>query len=103
MDTELDQLPGGDLIEAGLRDLAAGIESPPSLLVEIAYPRLRSLGISIPDESFQEEAELTLYRLLRIENPADAYAQYNALIRRLISFEQALESRVWRGRRQQAR
>ena len=101
MTTDYDHLPGGDLIEEGLKDLAAGIESPSSLLVEIAHPRLRSLGIPIPQRSFQKEAELRLYRLLRIENPTDAYSQYNALMRRLVSFEQALESRVWRKRRRE--
>ncbi len=99
MTANFDHLPGGDLIEEGLIDLAAGIESQASLLVEIAHPRLRSLGISIPDASFQKEAELRLYRLLRAEYPTDAYSQYNSLIRRLVSFEQALESRVWRRRR----
>ena len=99
MTTDYDHLPGGDLIEKGLRDLAAGIESSSSLLVEIAHPRLRSLGISIPQRSFQKDAELRLYRSLRVENPTEAYSQYNALMRRLVSFEQALESRVWRKRR----
>ena len=98
MPADFHQLPGGALIDEGLRDLASGVETPFSLLVQIARPRLRSLGVSIPDGAFEKDAELKLYRLLRIENPSDAYSQYNALLRLLVSFEQALESRVWRRR-----
>ena len=40
-------LPGEDLIHAGLRDVAAGVESAESLLVEIAASRLRESGLPI--------------------------------------------------------
>jgi hypothetical protein len=38
------------------------------------------------------EPERQLYRLLR-EEGGDAYSRYNALIRELVSFEQALDRR----------
>ncbi|MCX6930149.1 MAG: hypothetical protein NT154_44095 [Verrucomicrobia bacterium] len=38
------------------------------------------------------EPERQLYRLLRQEG-GDAYSRYNALIRELVSFEQALDRR----------
>ena len=38
------------------------------------------------------DAELQLYRLLR-EEDGDAYSRYNALVRELVSFCQALEQR----------
>jgi hypothetical protein len=41
------------------------------------------------------EPELQLYRLLRREG-GDAYSRYNALLRELISFEQALDRRTSR-------
>jgi hypothetical protein len=53
---------------------------------------LPETGIAIP-----VEPELELYRLLRREG-GDAYSRYNALLRELISFEQALDHRF---RRQQ--
>ena len=39
------------------------------------------------------DAELQLYRLLR-EEDGDAYSRYNALVRELVSFRQALEQRL---------
>jgi hypothetical protein len=82
-------LPGAELVDEGLRDLAQGIESVASLLVMIGAPRLRYVGFDVPDGP--PDAELRLYALLRAEHPHDAYTRYNALIRRLVSFEQAAE------------
>ena len=45
---DLSALPGGDLIERGLADLASGRETTESLLVSIGAPRLRTGGIVLP-------------------------------------------------------
>jgi hypothetical protein len=82
-------LPGSDLVEAGLRDLSAGIESIPSLLVSIGAPRLRRLGIDVPSTGAHPEHRL--YRLLLTESGDAAHGRYNALVRRLVSFERSLE------------
>ena len=42
-------LPGAELIQQGLDDLAAGRESEAALLVLIGRPRLRELGFAIGD------------------------------------------------------
>ena len=42
-----------------------------------------------------DSPDFRLYQLLQKENPREAYPQYNALIRRLISFEQDLERQQW--------
>lgn len=55
-------LPGADLVEAGLEDLADGLESIPSLLVSIGAPRLRLLGYEV--DGLLEQPELRLYELL---------------------------------------
>lgn len=81
-------LPGADLIAAGLADLAAGVESAPGLLVAIGAPRLAALGVSIPAAPVHPEHRL--YELLAREHADSAHARYNALIRRLVSFERAL-------------
>lgn len=81
-------MPGADLIEAGIRDLADGIESVPSLVVSIGAPRLRRAGIEVP--AAIPEPEHRLYVLLASEAPARAYSRYNALIRRLVSYERSL-------------
>ena len=84
-----DALPGADLIRAGLRDLEDGIESVESLLVLVGAPRLRELGFDIADSPAYPEDRL--YEMLVRAHGDAAHSQYNALIRRLVSFERALE------------
>ena len=86
MDYEL--LPGNDLIHLGIEDLTRGIESIPSLLISIGAPRLRMLGLPVP-ENVIPAPELRLYEILSQSNPDAAHSRYNALVRRLVSFERA--------------
>ena len=83
-------LPGDDLIRAGLDDLVRGIESPQALLVAIGAPRLRRIGVPVPNHPFASP-EHQLYQYLAQADPDAAHARYNALIRRLVSFERAAE------------
>ena len=84
-----DGRPGADLIEAGLADLRAGRETAAALLVSIGAPRLRRLGTAVPEPfTFPEHR---LYALLAREAGDAAHSRYNALIRRLVSFERASE------------
>jgi hypothetical protein len=87
---QFDHLPGGDLVERGLHDLAAGQESDAALLVLVGSPRLRSLGINVP-ASDVPRPEHRLYERLATTDPDSAHSRYNALIRRLVSFERAAE------------
>lgn len=90
-------LPGYDLVSAGLRDRAAGIESVEALLVEIAAPRLRAVGLPVPEGTAgATAAELRLYEVLGARGEADPYSRYNALLRELVSFGRAAEARVRR-------
>jgi hypothetical protein len=81
-------LPGGELVDRGLRDLELGVESVESLLVSIGAPRLRRLGLDVPQPL--EAPEHRLYSALRGEHGDATHARYNALVRRLVSFERAL-------------
>lgn len=82
-------LPGADLVERGLADLAHGIESVESLLVSIGARRLRDAGVPVGEAL--PSPEHRLYRLLAAEDADSAHSRYNALIRRLVSFERAIE------------
>jgi hypothetical protein len=84
-------LPAGELIERGLGDLRAGIESDAALLVLIGSPRLRRLGLEVQEPSADEAPEHRLYRRLAVTDPDSAHSRYNALIRLLVSFERAAE------------
>jgi len=83
-------LPGEDLLIGGVEDLRAGVVSFASLLVEIGYPRLRRLGMEIPTPT-TDAPEHRLYEMLGESDAATAHSRYNALIRRLVSYERAAE------------
>ena len=84
-------LPGGDLLAAGLHDLRRGVESVPALLAQIGAPRLRQLSIDIPVRPPGDPLpEHRLYEILAREHGDAAHSRYNALIRRLVSFTRAL-------------
>jgi hypothetical protein len=85
----LECLPGGDLVAKGLRDLARSGETDESLLVSIAAPRLRALGVLVAAPL--PDPEHRLYERLAREDPDSAHSRYNALLRRLTGFESALE------------
>jgi hypothetical protein len=82
----MEDLPGHELIEAGLADLARGTETTEALLVSIGAPRLARLGLEVV--SPLESPEHRLYERLAAEDSDAAHSRYNALVRRLVSFEQ---------------
>jgi hypothetical protein len=82
-------LPGAELIEAGIADLRRGEETIAALLVSIGAARLARLGLAIPRPI--AEPEERLYALLAADNPATAHGRYNGFVRRLVSFERAAE------------
>jgi hypothetical protein len=91
---DLTGLPGAEFVTEGLKDLAERRITVPALLMEIAAPRLRRAGIPVPEIPAQLlDAEIRLYRLLGAEHGVDAYSQYNALLRRLVSLSRAAEGR----------
>ncbi len=83
-------LPGQDLVSAGLEDLTAGRESEAALLVAMAASRLRTIGIEVPPGGGDHPAH-RLYELLTASDVDGAYGRYNALIARLVSFARAAE------------
>jgi len=86
---EFSHLPGGDLVAKGLQDLARSSETIEALLVSIATPRLRDLGVRVAAPFLDPEHRL--YERLARQDPDSAHSRYNALLRRLTSFESALE------------
>jgi hypothetical protein len=94
---DLAGLPGAEFVTEGLKDIAERRVSVPALLLEIAAPRLRGVGIPVPEFLPQPfDAEIRLYRLLGAEHGSEAYSQYNALLRRLVSLSRAAEGRFSR-------
>ena len=87
---DLTAFPGGDLIQEGLADLARGAETIPALLVSIGAHRLRRLGLPVPESAFASP-EHRLYERLAETDSDSAHSRYNALVQRLVSFENAAE------------
>jgi hypothetical protein len=86
-------LPDADLVERGSADLEHGRETIEALLVSIGATRLRAVGIHL--KSRVASSELKLYGALAAEDSDSAHSRYNALIRRLVSFESAAEREHW--------
>lgn len=86
---ELDHYPGGDLVAKGLEDLASSRETVEALLVSIAAPRLRGLGLDVA--AAIRDPEHALYARLASEDSDSAHSRYNALLRRIASFASAKE------------
>ncbi|HEY0930773.1 MAG TPA: hypothetical protein VGE27_12705 [Gemmatimonas sp.] len=85
--TPTSDLPGVEIVRAGLRDLAGQQHSVDALLVSMAAPRLRRLGIRVPvGVPHPEDA---LFVLLEQQHGQAAHSRYNALVRRMVSFSRA--------------
>jgi hypothetical protein len=71
-------------------DLQNQRETIAALLVAIGAPKLRRLGLNLPS-TLPSNPEHRLYDLLSLDGPDSAHSRYNALIRKLVSFERAME------------
>jgi len=86
----MESLPANDLVSAGLLDLRNQRETIAALLVAIGAPKLRRLGLDLPSV-LPSNPEHRLYDLLSVSGPDSAHSRYNALIRKLVSFQRAME------------
>jgi|ERR1043166_5616985 hypothetical protein len=84
-------LPGEEFVNEGLADLLQARETDYSLLVLIAAPRLRALGLDIPERRSGTPFEPQLYARLYKRLGDGAHSYYNSLIRRVVSYAHALE------------
>jgi hypothetical protein len=90
-------LPGAEIVDTGLADLAAGKTSHESLLVSLAAPRLRREGVPVGFRT-DEDPEIRLYDLLAHSEGDLAHARYTAYLRRVVSFADACRvARIDRG------
>lgn len=81
-------LPGGELVDEGLADLAYGRTTAASLAVSLAAPRLRREGVPV-GAVLEEAPERRLFELLQRTEGGLAHARYNAHLSQLVSFADA--------------
>ena len=84
-------LPGEELVREGLADLQQERITDNALLVLIAAPRLRALGVNVPEREFPRPCEHLLYERLEERLGTAAHSYYNSLLRRMVSYAHALE------------
>lgn len=85
-------LPGAELVTSGIEALKRGDLTIEALLVCVGATRMRLAGLEIPPSPpLAQPPEIELYLAIGAEHPEDAHSRYNALIRRLVSFERSLE------------
>lgn len=82
-------LPGADLVDAGLRDLAEGRLSDEALLVLLAAPRLARAGIPVPAAPPGLDPSHALYESLQAALGDRAHGRHHALQRRIVSYARA--------------
>lgn len=87
-----DRLPGAELVDAGLRDLAQNLLSDEALAVLAAGPRLRRAGVDVPERPDVPDASQRLYLSLGEQFGARAHGRHHAVMRRLTSYAAARAS-----------
>jgi len=87
----LEELPGAEIVLAGLADLKAGSVSINALAVQSAAPRLRALGLEVEGAEGEVPAAHRLYGQLHRDLGDAAHSRYNAILSRVTSFAQAAE------------
>ncbi len=89
---ELEGLPGWDLVRRGVADLRKGRLTVEALLLCVGASRLRRMGVEIPHVDLGRlSPEFHLFQVIQREQPLGAHGRFKSLVRRLVSFERALE------------
>jgi hypothetical protein len=89
------KIPGSDIVSKGLEDIRNQRITAYSLLLQVAAPRLKRLGIDIPILPGIKNPEEVPYehQLYELIKGAGGHGLYNALVSRVASFASALEVR----------
>jgi hypothetical protein len=90
-DERFRNLPGAEIVLAGMADLEAGRRTVNAAAVEAAAPRLRRSGLNPPRLRSEDPAAHRLYRQLSEELGDGAHSRYNAILSRVASFAGAAE------------
>lgn len=93
-EARLKQLPGAEIVLAGIADAAAGRETVNAFAVRSAATRLTRIGLGpvvVPAARREEPAAHELYKRLSDELGDGAHSRYNAILARVASFAGAAE------------
>jgi hypothetical protein len=79
-------LPGHEIVEPGMFDLASGSMSNEALAVLAAAPRLRRAGVDVPTGFDEPGASHELYEQLSRQLGDRAHSRHHAMMRRVLSY-----------------
>ena len=86
-------LPGAELLEAGLADLLKNELSPQALAVCALRPRLNAIGVAVVGLPLSDDAEILMYKALARSGEPNPHTAMNAILRRLDAYASAAEAR----------
>lgn len=90
--SDLESLPGAEIVLPGVEDLQRGRDTIDAAAVLIASRRLGSAGVALPPSPDRNgEPGHHLFGLLIEADTPDPHSRYNAILRRIDSFARALE------------
>jgi hypothetical protein len=89
------EIPGSDIVAKGLEDIRNQRITAYALLLQVAAPRLKRLGIDIPILQGIKNPEDVPYehQLYELLESTGGHGLYNALSRRIASFASTIEAR----------
>jgi hypothetical protein len=91
VEESLKDLPGAEIVLAGIEDLAAGRATVNATAVQSAATRLRRIGLDAPSAAGDVPAAHLLYRQLSDQLGDAAHSRYNAILARVARFAGAAE------------
>ncbi len=86
-------LPGAEILEAGLADLKANRYSPEALAICALEGRLRKCGVDVPESNLAGDAEVLMYKELGRIGERNPHAAMNGIMRRLDAYASNAEAR----------
>lgn len=89
-------LPGAELVEAGLSDLRAGHLTPIALAICAMRTRLTEVGLHVTPAELSDYPEILMYRALGDAGESNPHSAMNAILRRLDAYASAAEARRFR-------
>jgi hypothetical protein len=87
----LKNLPGAEIVLAGIEDLAAGRATVNASAVQSAATRLRRIGLDAPSAAGDVPPTHLLYKQLSDRLGDAAHSRYNAILARVARFAGAAE------------
>jgi hypothetical protein len=96
-------LPGAEILKAGLADLQANRYSPEALAICALRGRLQNSGVDVPKADLLRDAEILMYEELGRIGESNPHAAMTGILRRLDAYASNDEARRHRAAKDKVR